>query len=247
LSYLKQIKEAFFRSFKRGFSFLFVFLYEVVFILSTTVLAFFYAGVLGRIGTSFGSIGAYAITPEATAAVKSFLVNSLLATVVFLLLVLLLYTILQALSWQHVLRTKWSWAFLPRFLLLYLGWLTPWAVIFWFFVAGLRGTYAAYGLTILGILFIHLSFLFQQFVAKGDGFKKSVALTFSIGVGKIHLFLLPYAIGVVIWLLWSQLWRLLPQMSASPFALLAVLCLIFAPLFAWLKFFLSEVRLIASK
>ena len=47
--------------------------------------------------------------------------------------------------------------------------------------------------------------------------------------------------ATVLFIVWSQLWRLIPQVTTMGFAGVLLLCVIFAPFTAWLKFYMHRL------
>ena len=216
--------------------------YEIIFFLVVAGFLMLFRQVLINIATKFGGANPYAVSPEAVSAIKSFFYQSIAATLGLLLLIFIAYIILQGFAWLQVVGGKHSIRYFGRFVLVNLAWFIPWLVVMWFFIVGLQGSFAATGLIVLAILFTHLTFIMQHAFASDKSYpiKKSMGKAFSIGIGKIHLFIIPYLLATIVFFIWSQIWRLIPQTNFN-FALIVLATTVFAPFLAWFKFYLHRL------
>ncbi|MBI4145095.1 hypothetical protein HY493_02710 [Candidatus Woesearchaeota archaeon] len=242
MKYLASVWKVFIGTFKLKMSFMLVLAYEVLFFLAVAGFSMLLKKWLISIGTKYSSISAFLVTPENAAMVKGFFFDSIVAGLGFVVLCYVAYVILQAFSWRAVVGETPSTKFILRFAGLNVIWLVPWLLIAWFFIAGLKGNYAAGGLTALVILFTHLTLIMQHASAHDNKrVKESVVTAFTVGFGRLHKFIVPYLFATILFIVWSQLWRLIPQVTTMGFAAVLLLCAIFAPFTAWLKFYIHKL------
>ncbi|HSU72444.1 MAG TPA: hypothetical protein VLJ21_01185 [Candidatus Binatia bacterium] len=239
--YFKRIGTAFITTFRElRMPFVMTLAYEILFVLVVTLIAVGGRHFLGVVGTQF-SAPTY-VTESTAAAVQSFFLQSMGVMLATLAAIIVAYIILQGFAWLAVVGKKPSGRFFVKFFLLNAGWLFVWAVVGWFFIVGLKSQFATVGLITLALLFLHLTALLQHAsVSQGLSVKQSIAYAFSTGIGKLHRFIVPYLLAVVLFLLWSQVWRIVPAQSISGFSFVVLACVIFAPFLAWYKFYLHKL------
>lgn len=242
MNYLAGVWKTFIGTFRFRMNFLLVLAYEILFFLAVAGFGMLLKRWLISIGTKYSGISAFLVTPENAAMVKGFFFDSIIAGLGFVALCYVAYVILQAFSWRAVVGESPSTKFILRFAGLNIIWLVPWLLIAWFFIAGLKGNYAAGGVAVLVILFTHLTFIMQHtFAHNNKRVKESIATAFTVGFGKLHKFIVPYLFATVLFILWMQVWRLIPQVTTMGFAGVLLLCVIFAPFTAWLKFYIHRL------
>jgi hypothetical protein len=242
MPYWKSVGKVFLDAFRLDIRFVFVLVYDILFFLLLAGVGVLGGKALGSIASGFTGINTSIITAETAAAVKSFFVTSIAAILGFLALVFIIYAVLQALAWATIIQRRPTIKYLVQFFLLNFGWLIGWTAVGWFFTAGLQGGYVTAGVIVLAILFTHLTFVMQHaFVFENKGIKASMGRAFSLGLGGIHRFIVPYLLAAAVFFIWAQLWRLVPVQTPSGFAFAALACIIFAPFLAWLKFYLHAL------
>lgn len=235
-------------SFRFRQSFLFVLAYEVLFVLGLAVLSSVFLRALGVIAESIRGI-----TPqsnlEVVSQMKFFFVNSVLAALLFFVAVFVLYALVQMLTWSRVLGRPVTARFLAWSVWANSVWLLPWACFAWLLVVGVRGEFAAPALFVLGGLFVHVSWRYQRALFQ-HGIKVSVGVAFSESFGKLASFLVPYLVALVLLWVWGQVWSMVVfgmeragwlVIAPTPFLLVLLGCVVFAPYFAWLKLYLAKI------
>lgn len=244
MKYFRKVWDAFIGTFKDiRIPFVIVIAYEILFFLAVTGIFFLFQEALMRVAQNFASVNPYSVSPENVSVMKSFFAQSIAVTVGLLFVIFVVYTIIQGLAWLQILERKHTLRYFTRFFLLHLAWLIPWLVIMWFFIVGLKGTFATVGLTILGILFTYLTFIMQHSFVRDPhlGIRKALGAAFSIGIGRIYLFIIPLLLAAVVFIIWSQVWRLVPQIENLGFGLIILASLVFAPFLAWFKFYIDKL------
>lgn len=222
-------------------SFAFVLAYEILFFLSVTGFALIARHLLGNIGVAFAGVDVRYVTESTAAAVQSFFVQSISVFVGLMAAIFIAYVLFQGLAWFTVMHKKPTVKSIGKFYLANLGWCFGWGILMWFVIAGLRSGFAATAIIVLMCLSLHLTALMQHGFISGMGVRHAMGFAFSTGIGKIHTFIIPYVLAVLLFLIWSQVWRLIPLTQATGFAYVALVCLIFAPFLAWYKFYLHRL------
>ncbi len=250
--YFKKIWHAFKESFKFKLSFVFVVLYEVLFFLIVMGFIYLFIDVLYRIALSMQNFSALQ-AEELSVVMQSFLTKSIVTTVGFFLLICAAYAIIQSLAWAQVVDKKLSVKFVARFFGAQLLWALPWALLYWFFIVGLTQSFAIYGIVILSLIFVYLTFLFQHSLMH-KGIKESMGAAFSVGFGKMHLLFLPMFIALATAFIWMKVIEVITNIlaftgvqaalsltNATAFTAIVLSCIVLAPLLAWFKFYMHKV------
>ena len=247
LTYLKATGKTFLHSFKFKLPFVFVLVYELLFVLGLALLSWVLAQVLGSIATNIGDVNPYQFGAETMTQMQTFLTNSVLAAVLFLFAVFIWYAIVQALCWGHILNKTFSAKAIARFVLMNIVWLIPWTLVSWFVIAGVKGNFAVTAVVVVSVLFVHLSWLYQRAVLS-NGIKKSVSIAFNTGFGDVLTFIIPYLLALIVLWVWAQLWFVIVVLlqsrgilleAGSAFTAVFLACVILAAFFAWLKFYFN--------
>ncbi|MBI4151132.1 hypothetical protein HY492_03330 [Candidatus Woesearchaeota archaeon] len=251
---LKKIWRAYKDSYRFKLSFVFVYLYEVLFFLVVMGILYLFVDSLYRIALTFQQLTVAPASPELAAGMQAFLTQSVISTIGFFLLLCLAYTIIQSLAWAQVVGKKLSITFVLKFLGAHVLWGVPWAVLYWFFIVGLTPKFALYGIVILSILFVYLTFLFQHAFVRGKGIKESMAAAFSTGFGKLHLLALPMLLALLTGFVWMKVIEVILNLlayigvtaailltHATAFTAVVLACVVLAPFLAWLKFYLDAI------
>ena len=240
--YLKNVWKSFISACKLDLRFIFVLLYEILFVLVVTGLLWLFLDVVYRLALTAKDLPTAAFTPANVDLLKQFYVNSVIAFIVLFILIVFAYVIFQGLGWGQVLKKPLTPRFVWRFFLANLLWLVPWFLAAWFFIVAFQQTFVVWGMIIVAILFTHLTLLYQhELVAKGATIKEAISHAFSNGILGIHRFILPYVLATLVFLLWSQIWRFFNLQTPSIFTAVMLAGIIFAPFLAWLKFYMNRV------
>ncbi|MEM4282596.1 MAG: hypothetical protein QXU88_00600 [Candidatus Woesearchaeota archaeon] len=192
--------------------------------------------------------------PELTTTATQKLLWSLGAFVVLLPIALLfIYTAFKGMVWAVIIGkpslAAFGKGFYWKFFALNLVWfvfslpLFSLLLLFSRYVAVLANSATlAFVLSIvLMLLFLHLLTTMHYSFAKTQLVGKSLASIFTIGFGKIHRLGPAYVLGLVVFIVWSQvLWRAITAIGLSPSAQFALLItIIITPVLAWLRIFAS--------
>ncbi|TKJ17699.1 hypothetical protein CEE44_04165 [Candidatus Woesearchaeota archaeon B3_Woes] len=146
--------------------------------------------------------------------------------------------IFKGLIWFRIANKKFNFNYSKKFILLNLLWFLIWITpaILLFFV--LKKEIIAYLLVIITILLLHFTNLLYISFTKNPKLS-SIKKAFKIGIKKIHLFILPYLIAIIIFLVISQLYWLYNFMPGNTSTIITVLILIIY--LAWFRIYLYNV------
>lgn len=249
MAYFKTLWQQFRDSFRCKNVFVYVFAYEVLFVLVLAVLSSVFVRALGAIAGLVPNVNLYALDAQVVSQMRAFFVNSLLVALAFLLVLFVAYSLIQMCAWARVLGKNVSGRFLVWCVWANSVWLLPWVLVSWFVIAGMRDQFAVLAFFVLSVLFVHLSWLYQRALLH-HGIKKSVGLAFHVGFGQLGRFVGPYIIALAVLWVWAQAWAFvvfnLEKVGAfvaapTSFTLVFLCCVVFAPYFAWLKFYLVKI------
>ena len=140
--------------------------------------------------------------------IKSFYFMIILAFILLLLAIILLASIFKGIIWAITTKTKPSFKFVSKFLTLNLIWLG-----FWFFIAILIATYVqggfiqAYFFSMILIALYLTNNLYSIYMSNQK--LKSIIESLSMSFRKIHLFLLPSVVVVLIFYIVSRITSLM--------------------------------------
>jgi hypothetical protein len=168
------------------------------------------------------------------------------------LLALALYSLFKGLIWQMIVKNKavkFGWKPFWKFFLLNLIWyvvsvpvFVAWLVLIFYIATLFEISWLAWIVLVLSILlWLHLLITMHYSFAHSQKIGKSLASIFTVGFAKISGFVPIYAIAVVVFLAWSQVWRLVMKISANPKVQLILFgALIVSPFAAWLRIYIAE-------
>ena len=241
--YLKQSLERFVSSFTNGKLFLGVLLYDLIFVFFVVALVKGVSSLLFSIASGLQNFGSLTATEATLNTLQVFLAQSASIFVLFLLVLLFAYTLSRSFIWLALVSKRYTWRFFWKFLGLNAFWLALWLVVWGFLMIGLQPSYAAIATVILPILFVYtttiLHYVFTN--AKKPLIGDALAQMPGIALGKAHKFILPYILSIIVFLLWSQVWRFIPKTPDLVFQGFIVVAIIFVPFFAWFRGYMVRV------
>ena len=162
----------------------------------------------------------------------------LIFTVIFLILLLIInWSLFKGLNWSIASKRKFNLAFFKKFLLLNLAWLG--SIIILVFLVAVSFNQSAVPIFLLAIFIISAYFtniLYALFMRENRF--KAVKRAFALGFSKIHYFIFPYAVMVLILYV---LFKLSSLITLPQRAYLAALILIFTVFIAWSRLYIVEV------
>lgn len=175
------------------------------------------------------------------AVMKGFQNFLIIAPIIFLLFVIIDWTIFKGIIWVNILKKRFDLKYFKNFLALNLLWFIPWAILLVLVIVLVRQNASAYIVLFLFVLLMHMSGVLCIAFAKENKIINSIKQAFSIGIGKIHLFLVPYTILIILFVVVSQLGWLFKLFSYNIQAILSLI--LFVLYLAFARVFLSKIVL----
>ncbi|MBD3361828.1 hypothetical protein GF358_03480 [Candidatus Woesearchaeota archaeon] len=238
----QKIKKSFLQfinSFKNK-NILWVLLYDICFILITGVMARATSKIMTSQLTKIGLTNAQALSPEIISqqlgAIKTLAITFLIITIIFYIILVFIYAIFRAWIWTKLMNTKPTKAFVKKFYLLNLLWITGWAIIFGLGITALNPQYYTYLIAIITIAYIHLTTIMHHSFTWEQKIKKSLGKAFITGIGKIDKFIIPYIYIIVIYIVITKVFAILPQKSR--YFMMFALILAFM---AWYRTYMNDI------
>jgi hypothetical protein len=176
---------------------------------------------------------------------KGFQAFLIIAPIIFLLFVIIDWTIFKGLIWVAILRKRFSLKYFKNFLALNLLWFIPWTILLLLVVILVRQRASAYMVLLLFILLMHLSGVLCITFTKKDKIINAIKEAFCIGIGKIHLFLVPYLALIILFIVVSQVGWIFRPLPHTIQAILSLIVLVLYTAFA--RVFLSKIVLSITK
>tara|TARA_Y100000310_G_C20593826_1_gene769481 strand:+ start:486 stop:1235 length:750 start_codon:yes stop_codon:yes gene_type:complete len=164
----------------------------------------------------------------------SFLVISL---ILFAITIIISWTLFKGLIWTITTNKKFSMKFFMQFLKLNLIWLPAWFLLMFLFAIIIKPTMAPiYMLITLATAFYFTNILYPLFLKKNK--IKIIKESFRLGIKKIHHFIMPYAIIVVLFFIISKSYNLITlNINANPNIFLGIIVIFIA----WLRYYFVEI------
>src|SRR3989338_1446772 len=175
---------------------------------------------------------------------RNFFLFAILSVVGWVIFITLITSLFKGPIWCKVCREKLTIRFFIKFFLLNSIWLISWLAAAFIIAVGIKEDIALYLITLLVMLFLYLTPFLFIFFAKNKRLS-AIKGAFSFGIRKIHYFILPYLLAVIVFLAVSQLYwlyRLLPDKVE-----IAITALIFLAFLAWLRAYIYDVFIAVSK
>lgn len=181
-----------------------------------------------------------ALTPEIISqqlgAIKSLAVLFFIITLIVYLILILDYTLFRGWAWTKLLDKKPTKTYMKKFFLLNLIWVTIWTALFLLAVTTINQSYYSYLILIIAILYIHLTTVMHHCFTWQQEIKKAIGKAFTLGIGHIKYFIIPYIYIIIIYIIATKAVILIPRQSQT----IAVFS--FVILFmAWYKTYMNSV------
>jgi len=169
--------------------------------------------------------------------VKGFFFFIIFAFLFFILFIVINWTVLKGLIWNLTTNRKLNLKFLKKIFLLNLIWLPSWIILLLLIVFGVTATSSPLFIIIILLLAVYLSnILYPLFM--GNNKLGMIKKTFSVGITKIHHFIIPYTVIVILFFIILQIYRLIAANMYINIYITYVLLLIFV---AWLRYYFVEI------
>ncbi len=176
------------------------------------------------------------IISQQLGAIKSLAVLFFIITLIVYLILILDYTLFRGWAWTKLLDKKPTKTYMKKFFLLNLIWVTIWTALFLLAVTTINQSYYSYLILIIAILYIHLTTVMHHCFTWQQEIKKAIGKAFTLGIGHIKYFIIPYIYIIIIYIIATKAVILIPRQSQT----IAVFS--FVILFmAWYKTYMNSV------
>lgn len=219
------------------------FLVDILYVFFLAALVRSSVSVLGSVASSVQDFASMPASEATLSTLYAFIGKSVGVFVVFLVIVLVAYSISRAFIWSSIVGVKFTKRLVLRMLGLNAVWLAGWLVVWLFLLAGLRPSYAAVATFVVPIVFAVATAILHHVFASDKQLRigSALARTASMCLGKLHRLLVPLLLSALVFLAWSQVWRVIPAVGSSVFRLFLIGIIIIAPFLAWFRNYLSTV------
>ncbi len=238
-NYLKTVFTEFLHSFKHWRTILAVLLYDIIFSFIAFGLFYLTASLLNELGQSVEGFASMPAAESTLSLLQSFIAKSAALVIAFFLVLTSLYAFFRARMWQAILGFKANRKIYFWFWLTTLLWSAIWFVGLYAVMKGLQPSFAALGIAALPLLYVHFTTLLHHYFFTKKHSWESAVSALSTGIGRFYWFIVPYILAVIVFFLWSQVWRVLPRPGDMFFASLMLVVVILAPFFAWFRVFMA--------
>jgi hypothetical protein len=164
-------------------------------------------------------------------------ITAIVSIVALWLLTVLAYGVSRTLIWLTLLGKPVKLKAFRTFFFASLVWCTAWLVLILFVMASMQPIPGAYAALVLGLLYAHLTTVFQHSLAKTGAFKQPFSDAFAIGLGKIGSFVHLYVYLFIGYVIVSQVQRVQQGTTLNSVISTAV----FIALFAWYRTYMRNI------
>lgn len=165
---------------------------------------------------------------------RGFVIFAVLMGILFILLLIINWSLCQGIIYNILLKKGFNFKYFERFLLLNIVWLIPWWILGFVLLFGGKIGFLITPIMVLLLLFLHFSFILYILFTENNKIKQ-ILQSLKIGITKMHYFILPYIIIVIMFIIISQL-----NLLKLPFFIIGLVYLLF---FSWVQNYTKEVIL----
>jgi len=163
---------------------------------------------------------------------RGFALFAVLTAILFLLLLIINWSLCQGIIYNVLLKKKFSLKYLNKFLLLNIIWFIPWLIIIFIVLFGGKIESFMIPTLIFLFLFLHFSLILYTLFTKNNKLSQ-IKKSLKLGITKFHYFIIPYIIITITFIILSQL-----NLFNLNFIVIALVYLLF---FSWLQNYTKEV------
>ena len=169
--------------------------------------------------------------------VRGFFFFLVASIIIFLLITIIVISLLKGVIWSLTVNKKLNLEFFKKFLILNLIWIPSWFLLAFLATVAIReGTAPLFVLVIFILTFYFTNILYPLFLKQNK--LAMIKTSFSLGIRKIHYFIIPFAIIIISSLIISRIYNLIAlNINLNP----NVLLLIGIIYVAWLRYYFVEV------
>lgn len=240
---MKQIIKKTFKEFLNSFKnkkILWTFCYDLCLLLVAVILAKGASKLMASQLERLGLTDVQALTPEMISqqlgSIKTLAITFFIITIIFYILSVFNYSLFRTWVWTKIMNKLPTKAFVKRFFLLNLIWITCWIALFILGITTLSQEYYKYMIAIIAILYIHLTTVLHHCFTWQQEIKKPIGKAFTIGIGHIGRFFIPYIYIIIIYIVITKAFVVVPT-QAQYIGIFVVLLLFLA----WYRVYMNSV------
>ncbi len=217
-----------------------MFIDAITFVACALLLGLLYKIILAN-AEALGTIQANpSLTPENLLVynelIGNFFLYSGIALAAFYIVAIVVYTLSRGLIWLALLAKKPELRFFARFWLVNMAWCTAWTALALFFMISMKPATGTPVIILIVLLYAHLTTALHYSYTKSREMKKSFLEAFSKGLGKFGAFIQPYCYMLVVYVIISQIMRLVTGKFA-----LAVIFIFYFMFMAWYRVYMRNI------
>jgi len=137
--------------------------------------------------------------------VRGFFFFLVFSAILFLVLMAINWSVFKGLIWTTAASKKFNFAFFKRFLLLNLIWLPSWFLLIFLFAVIIEPAAAPIFMAIALIMAFYFTNILYPLFLKESRISK-IKDAFKLGIRKFHHFIVPYAIIIILFLIFSNIY-----------------------------------------
>ena len=169
--------------------------------------------------------------------VRGFFFFLVFSVILFIILMIINWSVFKGLIWSITTNKKFNLKFLKKFFLLNLIWLPFWFILIFLIAIGVKPTTAPIFMIISLALAFYLTNILYPLFLKDNKINK-IREAFKLGIKKIHYFIVPYAIIIILFFIISNIYSFVAANNNLNQNIAYVLLLVFV---AWLRYYFVEI------
>lgn len=193
-------------------------------------------GLLG--GISFESSGSAAQIKEISSMLKGFLMKLVLTVAATLISMITASAFLRSHLWSKITLRKINKGYLKRFFLLKIWWIPAWCLLGVLFLFLFKIDVSRWIVIIIAILYLHFTVILHSLFDKKKPVLATLKKTFSIGIKRIHLLIIPYILAIVVLSIMAAIVYPISLTSINRIPLLIIYAILFLIFAAWLRLYI---------
>ena len=242
-NFIKQNYEVFTNSFKRiNLKFFLILAFDILFYFIFMQIGNFFLKIIEKkaanvdLAQNLLGLNQQAAT-SLLGSLKGFFFFLIFSAILFLLLMVINWSIFKGLIWSIVANKKFDFKFFRKFLLLNLVWLPSWfLLIFLFAIITKPATAPIFMVTFLVLAFYFTNILYPSFLKENR--LNKIKEAFKLGIRKIHHFIVPYAIIIFLFYIILNVYNFIAaNIVLNPNVFFGILLI----LIAWLRYYFAEI------
>ncbi|MBW2969344.1 hypothetical protein KY314_04515 [Candidatus Woesearchaeota archaeon] len=234
----QQLKELI-NSFKNK-KIIWVLCYDILFILIAGIIlktsAMLMTGQLEKAGLTKTSSLTPEILSQQIGTLKSLAIIFFIITIIAYIILIIDYTLFRGWAWTKIFNKKPTKAYMKKFLLLNLIWITGWIILFVLLLNIINPQYYFYLIITAVILYTHLTTVMHYSYTKTNKIKTSINKAFATGIGKLNKFIIPYLFIIIFYIIFTGIITLIPKQSQA-MAIFSIIILFMA----WYKTYMNQI------